>query len=518
MSRHNHVRDPIPWRRLTLIIVLSGLAGVLLLWIPTLAQPQQTGPRWETVIDEDFGGAFPGTSWTLIDASETDGGEYLWGRRTFTQTGEVTYTTPITALWSVGGGEDGLDLIAGTSTYVDNLDTWAIYGPIDMYRAFEAELQFDWWLDTATSTATQADVVHTLEAQAAPESGDWLGWCVLTDIEDLQDCQGTYVSGASSRWYSGTLSFKPYTMFPSQPTGNPSLWIAFHFVSDDDGQVGLGAFVDNVVLRVNRGFEAYLPMTRKDPTPTPTLTPTPTPSPTPSLDYFDDFSSASSGWTTHSASSGLTTCDNAREHLDYKYNLYYQGGRYKVNIPLDCRAAGDHGDTRHVYPVTFAPGVSRTLARTCVQMGGIFETWDPYWSFYGLVFAASEDKSIVYSLEVNNLGDWAIIKRTDYKYPGPNHPWQNETREAVQPDTGYSGGQRWPAKTAFNQNVLRVDIGSNEVNFYINGTKMYTLRDPARVNQIRSLRKVGLIGGDWEITPTQIGYDYFFMDNGCDTY
>ena len=233
--------------------------------------------------------------------------------------------------------------------------------------------------------------------------------------------------------------------------------------------------------------------------------------------YYDSFNDASSGWTTHNAKSGVGGCDNAREHLDYKYSLYYEGGRYKLNVPLDCRAAGggDHGDTRHIYPVTFAPGIQRPAERTCVGMAGRFETWDPYWSFWGIVFAASDDKSTVYSLEVNNLGDWGIVKRTDYQFPGPNHPYLNESREYLE---SYTGGLRWPVKKAFDANTLKVEIGTSSVIFYINNVKIHTLSNPWYVNEIRSLKNVGIIGGDWEIAPTQIGYDYFYVDEGCDDY
>jgi hypothetical protein len=232
-------------------------------------------------------------------------------------------------------------------------------------------------------------------------------------------------------------------------------------------------------------------------------------------DYYDSFGNANSGWTTHRALSGLVGCDSARENLDYKYDLYYQNGRYKVNVPLDCRAGGVHGDTRHIYPVNFAPGVKRPSTRTCVGMGGSFEDYDPYWSFWGVVFAASDDKSTVYSLEVNNLGDWGIKKRENYLYPGPNHPYLNENRTDI---VGYVGGLRWPAKTAFERNDLKVEITRNKLTFYINNVEVYAVNEAYIVNEVNALRNVGIIGGNWEISPTTIGYDYFYIDEGCDTY
>jgi len=228
-----------------------------------------------------------------------------------------------------------------------------------------------------------------------------------------------------------------------------------------------------------------------------------------SLDYFDDFNASGSGWTTHNARCCLSDCDNARQHLDYKYNLYYAGGRYHVNIPLDCRGGGNHGDTRHIYPVSFAPGVERSTSETCIELKGRFEEPDTYWSFWGVVFAASDDKSTVYSLEVNDIGDWAILKRTGYQYPGPNHPFENETREPI---VSYTGDHRWPVKAGSTPNTLMVRVTNQKVKAFINGYEVYNFSR----EEIPSLRRVGIIGGDWEITPTQIGYDYFFMDEGCD--
>ncbi len=230
-------------------------------------------------------------------------------------------------------------------------------------------------------------------------------------------------------------------------------------------------------------------------------------------DFYDDFTDPTSGWLTHEAKWGLVGCDRGdlQQNPEYKYSLFYEDGRYHVNIPLDCRAGGRHGDTRHIYPVVSPPNVERPTTKACVQVQAVFEEWDPWWSFYGLVFAASEDKSTVYSLEVNNLGDWAVLKRTGYDFPGPNHPWENETRHEL---IKYIGGQRWPAVPAFEPNTLRAEVNGNDVKLFINGRLVHQFSDP----EISALTQVGIIGGSWEITPTQIGYNYFYLDEGCDDF
>jgi hypothetical protein len=116
-----------------------------------------------------------------------------------------------------------------------------------------------------------------------------------------------------------------------------------------------------------------------------------------------------------------------------------------------------------------------------------------------------------YALEVNNRGDWAVVKHANYPYPGPNHPFENEDRIYLVP---YVDNHRYPANTAFNPNVLRAEIIGKDVRLFINGVEVYYFEEA----EVRSLRYVGFFGGDWEVAPTQIGYDYFFLDEGCDTY
>jgi hypothetical protein len=231
------------------------------------------------------------------------------------------------------------------------------------------------------------------------------------------------------------------------------------------------------------------------------------------LNYRDDFDDPNSGWTTHSALSGLDGCEEeARQNLDYKYDIAYDSGRYRIYIPLDCRASsgGENGDTRHIYPLEFPPEIVRPTTKTCIEMRAKFVSNDPYWSFYGLAFAASADKSKIYTLEVNNLGDWAVVERTGYMYPGPNHPYENETRNDI---VDWTNAERWPA-VPLSWNTLRAKVEGDHVRLYINGEKVKSFsRD-----DIDALPHVGILAGDWEVTPTTIVIKYFYVDEGCDDW
>jgi hypothetical protein len=72
--------------------------------------------------------------------------------------------------------------------------------------------------------------------------------------------------------------------------------VAFRFVSDEDGAVGRGAFVDDVAVRVNYGHKMALPLVVREPPPTATPTPTPTPTPTATPSSILQNGSFEEGW------------------------------------------------------------------------------------------------------------------------------------------------------------------------------------------------------------------------------
>ena len=231
------------------------------------------------------------------------------------------------------------------------------------------------------------------------------------------------------------------------------------------------------------------------------------------MNYYDTFSDSSSGWLTHAAECCLATCDDVfggRTNLEYKYNLYYGGGRYHTYTPKNCYEGGDHGFTRHIYPISLAPEIERPTSNTCIEIRGSFEKhiWNESW---GLIFASSDDLSKNYSLWVDDRGDWAITKRTNYLFPGPNYSASGDPREYIVAPTGV---HRWPANKGTTPNVLRAEISGSHIKLYVNGYEVYDDYD----NGILPLKRVGIIGGNNEWGDIQIGYDYFYVDEGCDDY
>ncbi len=224
---------------------------------------------WETVFGETFETGI-GPSWIVTDASAVDGGEYTWGA------GRFEPTSPITAAWCVGGGADGIGLTAGVDDYPEHVDSWLIHGPVELGGAWDAYVRFRWWMGGSRGSQISprdggAGIQKVQGVDHAPERGDWLGWCVLTDPTELESARCTYVSSAAGGWMLGVIPLDAYLGATEEVTD--TVWIGFHFVSDGDGRAGQGAFVDDVALRVNWGYRVFLPLVWKatsEPMPGPT--------------------------------------------------------------------------------------------------------------------------------------------------------------------------------------------------------------------------------------------------------
>jgi hypothetical protein len=182
-------------------------------------------------------------------------------------TGTYGYTD---TAWCAQGGP-GVALTAGLDPYPDQVVTTLAYGPIDMSTVVSAQLQFARWISVA--------------------AGDGLKWGYSTNGANY-----TYsvVNPAPvGDWFTDTISSDVSEELASL-LGQPQVYFSFRFLTNDDGQVDLGAFLDNVLLRVTYPEPeiTFFPYMRNDAAPTPIPR------------YTDDFSDPSSGWPTWSRNSG----------------------------------------------------------------------------------------------------------------------------------------------------------------------------------------------------------------------
>lgn len=214
---------------------------------------------WTVVLSETFETGL-GFGWTVVDGDGFINGEYKWGPEAFTNPVSGTIS-----MWAVGSGLDGDSLDVNSDGYPDNVDSWLVYGPVDMSNANDAILSFSYWLQT--------------------DGGDEFGIATSTNGTDFS---GIQPQSNSSGWASASYDL-------SAQAGQSSVYIAFVFTSDASGNTGNlpGALIDDVELQVKGNELTYMPIVRLDPTPTPIP---PTPTPIPSGEYEDKFTNDIDGW------------------------------------------------------------------------------------------------------------------------------------------------------------------------------------------------------------------------------
>ncbi|MCX7839851.1 MAG: immune inhibitor A, partial [Anaerolineae bacterium] len=112
------------------------------------------------------------------------------------------------------------------SSYPNNARSSMKYGPFSLVGATAADLKFKLWLNT--------------------ESGyDYV--CRVASI-DNNNFYGSCTDGNSSGWIDRTLDLANVPTLGNL-LGQPNVWVAIVFFSDDSVNYPEGGYVDNVVLR-----------------------------------------------------------------------------------------------------------------------------------------------------------------------------------------------------------------------------------------------------------------------------
>jgi len=177
------------------------------------------GPR-EMIATLDFEGALPG-GWLAVDGPSA-AGEYLWGKSPC-RVRSGSYSG-----WAFGGGASGSGLFCG-STYPDGLDSWLIYGPFSLEGATRAGLTLDaWW-----------------------HSEQGYDHLAIMASDDGATFYGPLFSGDSGGWINYTLDLTDVYVI-GDLCGEPSVWVAVIFDSDESVGHAEGAYVDNIsVWQIN---------------------------------------------------------------------------------------------------------------------------------------------------------------------------------------------------------------------------------------------------------------------------
>ena len=183
-------------------------------YLPLVLRNHQASGE-EVILYETFEGAFPG-AWSVGDLNSDDG-LYYWDDRSC-RSYEGSYSG-----WAPGTGSTYLSCGAD---YRNNMNSWMVYGPFSLADASDAAFTFKLWINS------QSD--H-----------DYL--CRYASI-DGSSFSGTCTHGYSGGWIDRGLDLKnvPYL---GDITGQPNVWIALRFTSDDSTTYPEGAHVDNIEVR-----------------------------------------------------------------------------------------------------------------------------------------------------------------------------------------------------------------------------------------------------------------------------
>lgn len=177
---------------------------------------------WSNITTENFESGFPQAGWTTSDYGATSG-MYYWGKRS------CRISSGSFSGWGIGGGTHGVGLSCG-SNYPNNSWSWLIYGPFNLTDATDAELLFDYWLNTEYNY-------------------DWL--FVGASI-DGNEFYGSYGTGNTNGWLSHSFDLTADHGIGSM-LGRSNVWIGFVFMTDGSVTYPEGVYIDNIVLRKKVG-------------------------------------------------------------------------------------------------------------------------------------------------------------------------------------------------------------------------------------------------------------------------
>lgn len=189
---------------------------------PSRRSPSAPGDfvdNWELLVNDNFEGAFPNTSACTLWDFSNDGFDRYWG---LDSTRYYTATGGTRSIWPARGGANGVD--PATNNYPKNLNSWLICGPYDFTNAQRLMVRFQRWVDIPDA------------------DGDSLFFGASTDSFTFH---GASWRGVGQYWVEETLWFNQYE-------GQPQVWVALVFDSDNDDVTGKGAWIDDLkVWRYN---------------------------------------------------------------------------------------------------------------------------------------------------------------------------------------------------------------------------------------------------------------------------
>ncbi|MFH0767968.1 MAG: matrixin family metalloprotease [Chloroflexota bacterium] len=192
-------------------ITLDTENAAVLQQVPPEQSSAMRTPGWQTIMTENFEGAFP-TGWTRY-------GDPSWGK-----VGYNPYAGTYSG-WCARGGTLGVD--PSINNYPNNMNAWMVCGPFNLSDAGAAEISYFRWIKTEANTDN-----FSLAASITSGTSGFYGYGF---------------SGQRNYWYQDIFDLRSWGALGNL-CGQPQVWFAFIFKSNAS-ITDQGAFVDNIVLR-----------------------------------------------------------------------------------------------------------------------------------------------------------------------------------------------------------------------------------------------------------------------------
>lgn len=214
-------------------------------------------------------------------------------------------------------------------------------------------------------------------------------------------------------------------------------------------------------------------------------------------EYFDNFTDDNSGWP---QDKGLIYTDSSGGQHYWRRGYKEEQGEYRIKI--------DQGGPFSWFqqPDALAP-YRPPSDKYCIETRVRFEDGN-YWANMGMVIGANEDNDDIYALclsrdSSDGLG-WFLMRSADYDFPKGG---------CASPSYKIEGGDR-QGTSRDGWNKLQISVDGDRVDVFIGGYYKGTFT----LEGLWSKTRVGVIGGDYELTPIDVRFDYFRVipDSACD--
>lgn len=237
--------------------------------------------------------------------------------------------------------------------------------------------------------------------------------------------------------------------------------------------------------------------------------------------YFDDFSDPSTGWA-NDASSICNPHTNdpitkaGKPWMTVYWTRGYNNGEYQFFIP-----PGNATAVWFCQPIALAPYIVSsdvyTVETSARFVDGKFEAWtlNNWWDNLGLIFGANDSGSRLFMLclgtqrysDGTRSVNWAIFAHTPGApriFPGAPLTYVFPYRACAEEQNRVSAwSEKWVSDNGYNH--LQAIVSGDTVSVHINGNYGGSWNVP----ELSGMTRVGITGGDYEYTPTDVRFDWF---------